>query len=152
MHPQEMFDNMMAAKRAERMKTSSQLTLGELILKLENVKDKKKKIEFDFNGNHGPTKIRSWRGSYNELAIDYGMDDRYTLLQFIEELKGSIGKTYEGYKGGDFTMGKITPIWVAHWGESSIDNYRGSESENVGIVDIEETDNLVIIKTDKIDY
>jgi hypothetical protein len=116
------------------------------------MKSDKDRLAININKSTGPTKIRSWRGSYNELAIDYGMDDRYTLLQFIEELKGSIGKTYEGYKGGDFTMGKITPIWVAHWGESSIDNYRGSESENVGIVDIEETDNLVIIKTDKIDY
>jgi hypothetical protein len=34
-------------------------------------------------------------------------------------LKGALGTTYGGYKGGDFTMYDDSPLWVANYGECS---------------------------------
>ncbi len=27
-----------------------------------------------------------------------------------------LGRTLEGYKGGEFMMGRNTPLWLAEWG------------------------------------
>ena len=61
---QEIIDNAMEMQRAKDMKTSEQLTLGELILKLEAVEDKSNPVIF--NERYFPVDIDSWRGSYRE--------------------------------------------------------------------------------------
>lgn len=134
---QKMIDNVVKAQRAEEMKTSEQLTLGELIAKLEPIvekqKDKKKEdeaiVSFDFEYAF-PTGFSSWRGSYAEIAIEfdfvgYGFGDytpkdkkEPTVSEFLSLAKSVLGKTYTGWKGGDFVMGKTTPVWVANPGNS----------------------------------
>ena len=114
--------NKIQADRAEQMKTSSQLTLGELILKIEQVsptyinhkeKEEDKIVKYDF-GYFKPTFLMSWRGSYCELAIGYSEEEKdKTVKEFLKELKEAIGKTYQGYKGGDYVMGKNSPIFEA---------------------------------------
>lgn len=151
---QEVVNNALAARRAKEMKTSPQLTLGELILKLEAVKNRNKKIRFDFGTGLGPTDIMSWRGSYCELCVDYGNSEIYSASKFLLELKGALGETFTGYKGGEFLMGKTTPVWVAHYSDSGVDNYKGYKGESnvtVAIVDIVEGKDI-IIKTDAIEY
>lgn len=147
---QTMLDNATEHMRAEVMKTSRQLTLGELIIKLEaipiKVGDDEQEVRFDF-GSFYPNGLMSWRGSYRELAIDYSdkWDDNNKppkLSQFIKELKEAIGKTYEGYKGGDFIMGKTTPIWVAHYGDSG----------ETAVVDILDEDYKIILRTEYCKY
>lgn len=143
---QTMLDNAVEHQRAEEMKTSAQLTLGELILKLEslspiykyeNGEETEKEVKFDFEYLH-PNGLSSWRGSYSELAINFSSDGKNsTLKEFITELKGAIGKTYQGYKGGDFLMGKTTPIWVANYGNSG----------ETAVVDVEDRKYYVILKT-----
>lgn len=121
-------DNAVKAGRAESMKTSDQLTLGEIILKIEpyvpKEKEKKEKGEdeaivvYDF-GYFKPKTINSWRGSYAELALDHSEgEEALTVLEFYDLLKETVGKTFTGYKGGDFLMGKNTPVWVANYSES----------------------------------
>jgi hypothetical protein len=34
----------------------------------------------------------------------------------LEELKLTDGMTFEGYKGGSYTMHRGTPLWVANYG------------------------------------
>lgn len=127
---QEMLSNAVAAKRQEELKNSPQMLLGELIAKLEGIKpkekedDEEKQVYFDFEYLH-PTKPMSFRGIYSELALGFTSHDfpdrkskPPTLTEFIGWLKEAVGKTYEGYKGGDFVMGKQTPIWVANYGNS----------------------------------
>jgi len=131
---QTVLENSAKAARQEEMKTSPQLTLGELILKIavlipaqEAVKkkyDHEAKVGYDFEYLF-PTDIASYRGIYAELALnfksqEYGEKavDPMAVTAFLEMLKGCIGKTFEGYKGGDFMMGKNTPIWVANYGNS----------------------------------
>lgn len=152
---QTILQNAVAAKRAEEMKTSAQLTLGELILKMEG-KSPEKPVVFD-DGEHFPTSLSSWRGSYCELAIEYNEYDTEKPMNagdFAEKLKGALGKTYTGYKGGDFTMGKTTPVWVANHGNvSGFRNDKKAEyNDDTAIVDIVETDNAVVLQTFSTEY
>jgi len=175
---QEQLDTMMKASRADELSHSSQLLLGELILKLENVKNKELPLYIDIMDKK-PMGIDSWRGSYCELSIttetfgSYNTDevehkseygDSYkqkeigcknpTARQWIEVLKEAQGKTFIGYKGGDFTMSKNTPVWLAEYGESSflindkeIDEENYNNYKSIYFVDVSEEENKVYLKT-----
>lgn len=149
---QTILKNAVSAKRAEDMKTSAQLTLGELILKMEG-KDLSKTVVFD-DGKHFPTGLSSWRGSYDELALEYsdgqGIESSYkpmTGADFVEKLKKAVGETYTGYKGGDFVMGKTTPVWVANYGSCEGFREETEDGHETAIVDIVETDDAIVLQT-----
>ena len=176
-------DNAVAAQRNEELKNSPQLLLGELILKLEAVEDKSKPLYIDIMDKR-PMGIGSWRSSYCELAIrteefgSYKTDEvekeynggyiQYktksigkknpTVDEWIKVLKKTVGKTFEGYKGGDFVMGKNTPVWLAEYGNSSfslddkpIDEKDYSNYKNVFFVDVVEKRDRVYLVTKAID-
>jgi len=169
----------MAASRAEELKNSPQLLLGEMILKLEAVTDKTKSLFIDILDKR-PMGIDSWRGRYDELAIQteslgsYNTDEvewmskdgdyksfkmkeigkeNPTVADWVEVLKEAIGKTFVGYKGGDFTMGKNTPVYLAEHGNSSfktdnneIDTENYSNYKTVHFVDVrEEADKVYLV-------
>ena len=131
----------MSARRADELKTSPQLTLGEIILKLESVTNKELPL---YIGEKRPMGLDSWRGSYDELAIQTESFGSYqtsevektfsdmvfyksknfgkknpNVSEFISILKEAVGKTFTGYKGGDFLMSKNTPVWFAEYGMAS---------------------------------
>lgn len=146
---QTMLDNALTARRYEEMKSSLQLTLGEIILKLENMPPDAP-VRFDFDSNVGG--LDSWRGSYSELALGYQDDEPITVNDLLNDCRFSVGKTYEGYKGGEFKMGRQTPVWVANWGESGASVKDKYDYETVGIKDIALKDGAVIIVTEKMEY
>lgn len=148
---QSILNNTIKAQRQKQMKTSPQFTLGEIILKLEAIKNKKLPVIFDIKKYH-PIGIDSWRGSYCELALEYSTSaEVLSLAEFTKILKDTIGKTLTGYKEGDFLMGKTTPVWVANYGESK--GFRKSKDLNdTAVIDVIEDKNAVIIKTKAIDY
>jgi hypothetical protein len=140
-------DNAMIANREERMKTSDQLTLGEIILKIEPILKKQEMIKekykheaavvFDFEYLY-PIDIDSWRGIYRELALGFESgDNKMTVVDFYKMIKDCVGKTFTGYKGGDFVMGKNTPVWVANYGNSG----------NTAVIDIIDNEYEVVIIT-----
>lgn len=142
-------DNALKVGRAEKMKTSDQLTLGEMILKIEPIlKNQDAVIEkykheakvcYDFEYLF-PKTIDSWRGIYTELALDFvssSEDDEMGITDFYNMLTDCIGKTFTGYKGGEFVMGKSTPVWVANYGNTG----------NTAVVDIIDNEYQVIIMT-----
>lgn len=176
---QTIITNAVNAKRNEEMKTSSQLTLGELILKLEMIGEDLP-IYFD-DLKHRPTSIGSWRGSYNELSINYkegdsiNSDEIDKTYQFsygeyksyknistnlpknvkvkdlLRVLKVAIGKTMTGYKGGNFLIGKTTPIWVSTYGECN--GYQKNKNyDEQAIIDVEIKNKKVILKTKLMAY
>lgn len=107
-------------QRARRFSKSNQLSLGEIISKVEDLlklKDEKINVVYDF-GYLAPKEIDSWRGSYDELALDYSNHGGLTLKDFHELLLKAVDNTFEGYKGGEYTMSKDTPVWVANYGDS----------------------------------
>jgi len=122
---QKMFDNAADAGRMETMKTSKQLTLGEIIIKIEHlishmddVDLDERGVQFDFEYLR-PSSFDSWRGIYKELAIGFGTDcEEKSINKFLSMCKECIGKEFTGYKGGDFTMHKNSPAWVANYGNS----------------------------------
>lgn len=59
--------------------------------------------------------LASWRGSYSELTICEG--GTQTLGELIADLEAAIGKTFEGYKGGDFTMSRHSLVYADPFGE-----------------------------------
>jgi hypothetical protein len=152
---QEFISNSMKARRAGVLAQSDQLTLGEMILKLEPIVSRQKEIikkykaeamvRFDFEYLF-PTAIDSWRGSYAELALNFcdgeGNDKQMTVSEFLRMLKETIGKTLTGYKGGDFLMTKHTPVWVANY----------SRSGNTAVVDIVDNEYEVLIMTGYREY
>lgn len=152
MDMQEYLDNAIKSARAETLATSAQLTLGEIILKIEPLLKKQKevkenfgheaKVVFDFEYLF-PTGIDSWRGSYSELALEFSSEgEAMEISKFYKMLKETIGKEFTGYKGGEFTMNKHTPVWVANY----------SHSGNTGVVDIVDNDFEIIIITAWCEY
>jgi hypothetical protein len=130
---------------------NSQLTLGEIIKKLESIEfvygdeNKDKSVDFDF-ASAIPTTLDSWRGSYNELALGfklsgYDNDEEHfaekKAKDLLIELKGAINKSYHGWKGGNYTMNEDTPVWVSNPGNCG----------NTGIIDIVDDGYRIVIMT-----
>jgi hypothetical protein len=134
--------NAVKASRANTLANSDQLTLGELILKLEPIVKNQKDgdeaiVRYDFEYLF-PTSIDSWRGSYDELALNFQTQgEEMKVSEFLNMLKECIGKTFTGYKGGDFTMHKGTPIWVANY----------SHSGNTAVIDVVDNGYVVLLIT-----
>ena len=87
-----------------------QLTLGELqekLLEFNSFRD----IRF-VGSEYSPSGASCYRGSYDELAINYSTDE-INVGQFSRMLKDILSKTYTGYKGGKYEMWSTTPVWVA---------------------------------------
>lgn len=132
----------MAQARKESLANSDQLTLGELILKLDAIPNKEASLVFDF-GYFYPTCVDSWRGAYEELALNYqDTGSSLNVHEFLVVLKQAIGDTFTGYKGGDFKMNKHTPLWVSNYGHSN----------NTAVVDILDKNYQVIIITGYREY
>lgn len=70
----------------------------------------------DFIMPVGFTNAHSYRGYYRDLAFEPRYD--LTIKQMLSEAKAALDQTFEGYKGGDFTMGKYTEVWFAEYGET----------------------------------
>lgn len=97
----------------EEMAQKGIITIGELILKMENISNLDDYLvalpDERFAGE-----IDSYRGHYDHLAIG-GQDGPRKASSFLEELRSCLGKEFKGYKGGEFIMNKNTPIWVADY-------------------------------------
>lgn len=142
---QKVFDDAHAVERAEEMKTSEQSMLGELVILLATVSNDELPVVFD-DGVWWPVDLDSWRGSYCELALSYTKEEeKWTVACVLKMLKDALGETFQGYKGGDYLMGKNTPVWVASYGSShGFDRNDNGDYQAVVGVDIRE-DAVVII-------
>lgn len=74
-------------------------------------------IQFDFCYT-APADFASYRGFYDHLAIGWNTGDWPRVAEFLPRLEATIGREYEGWKGGEYTMRDGTPIWVANRGET----------------------------------
>lgn len=68
---------------------------------------------------HGFGEPMSYRGSYDELAFE--PKDDVSFGEMLGYAKSALGKTFTGYKGGDYTMESYTPCWIAEYGTSQGD-------------------------------
>jgi len=95
-------NNAVAVSRQATLANSDQLTLGELILKLEPIVEKQGEdeatVRYDFEYLF-PNDIDSWRGSYSELALNFTTEGQeMKVSDFLKMLKDCIGKEFTGYK------------------------------------------------------
>ncbi len=83
------------------------MELGELITALEQA-DARLVVPSGFTNPH------SYRGYYDELAFEPAAN--VTVAAMLADARSALGATYQGYKGGDFTMREHTDCWLATWG------------------------------------
>lgn len=106
MHPiQAMVDGMNAAWMRERSET--QMTLGKLIARLEEMPAD---TLID-----GMCDEHSYRGYYSDLAFEL-CGTKVKASDLLATCRNAMGQVFEGYKGGDFVMGALTPVWIAPYG------------------------------------
>lgn len=97
-------------------KHPDQWTLGQLIDALEKAKPK---LIFHGYASLYVDEIQSYRGFYEDLAIGATTEFTegcYDGTAFLEYVKACEGREFEGYKGGDYTATRNTPLWIANWG------------------------------------
>lgn len=85
------------------------MTLGELIEQLEAA-DQGVVCKLGFKRPH------SYRGFYEQLGFEPA--ENVKVSDMLAVAKEAVGKTYEGWKGGDYTMDKHTDVWLSHVGSS----------------------------------
>lgn len=61
------------------------------------------------------SELISYRGYYNHLCIEPGESTAGELLKRLHDALN--GEVFEGYKGGDYTYTRKTPVWVAEYGD-----------------------------------
>lgn len=87
-----------------------------------------------------PGRLMSYRGYYRYIAVDRSREPK-TVGTFRREVEAAIGATFVGYKGGDFTMTRFTPVWVSEYGTASGD----------GIVAVEQFADAVRLLVQRVD-
>jgi len=113
----QMLRNEVSRIRHEEYASKSIRTLGEVILLLET-QPLTNIVKLDFTDDN-PCALCSYRGYYEDLSIDHDSGaGETTVKQLLEMFEEAVGKTYTGYKGGDFTMNRRTLVWVAPWGST----------------------------------
>ena len=84
------------------------MTLGELIEELKR-HDRNKIVPMGFHHPH------SYRGYYDQLAFEPARN--ITVGEMLNCAQEALNTTYPGWKGGDFTMGESTEVWLADEGD-----------------------------------
>ncbi len=88
-------------------RATTQLTLGALIEVLE-----KMPADAQVANLRDPD---SYRGYYEDLSFER-RDGTRPAAELLADCKDAMGKTFTGYKGGDYVMGAETRLWVASYG------------------------------------
>ena len=91
---------------SQRQRAKTQMTLGGMIERLSQL-DPDMQID-------GLAEPHSYRGYYVDLAFE--TSDAMPVSEMLSMANDCMGETFEGYKGGDFTMGRTTPVWIADYG------------------------------------
>jgi hypothetical protein len=77
----------------------------------------------------------SYRGFYDRFAIEAGQSPAQEVADYLTE--DVVGKTFTGYKGGEFTMTADTLLYCADYGECSTKDAVGYHPK-IGFVLIEQ--------------
>jgi hypothetical protein len=105
---QALVDGMSAQWQKDRAQT--QMTLGKLIDCLEAMPSTETVPNI--------CKPHSYRGYYSDLAFEQ-KDGLRPAGELLDECRAAMGEVFIGYKGGEFVMGRNTPLWISTYGNSS---------------------------------
>jgi hypothetical protein len=118
--------------------SSNHMTLGELTAALKR-KDREADVTFGLD-YFRPSCVDSYRGYYEDLAIGFSNNTDCTVAQLIAMLEAANGKTFTGWKGGQFTMDDDTAMWAANPGRTG----------SMAIVDVVEVGHQIWLKTEMV--
>ena len=113
-------------------------TLSRLIDLLEP-RPKLGTVQFDFSGL-SPGDFHSWRMDYSQLCLDSSGGWPVQTGDLLSKARKAIGRTFEGWKGGDYTMGPESTIVIAEPGDpggtyghgyTTISGVRGSDDDTI---------------------
>lgn len=104
-HLQFLIDGMSAHE--QRGRAATQMTLGKMIAQLETMAPMSRVSAL--GGAH------SYRGFYDDIAFSLSEGTRLAS-DVLAECRAAMGQVFVGYKGGDYVMGALTPVWVAEYG------------------------------------
>jgi hypothetical protein len=90
--------------------TMGGMTLGALITMLEAKGHQNAVCPAGFSDPH------SYRGFYEDVAFVPARN--ITVADMLEAARSALGATYEGWKGGDYTMDWETSCWLAFEGDT----------------------------------
>ena len=94
------------------------MNLGELIDKLKKANPNavvELVVDKEF---YSPNEFDSYRGYYDQLAISKkNIVEEVFVKDFLDECFKCLYKSFQGYKGGFYSMDLTTPIWVSEYGE-----------------------------------
>ena len=102
---QALMDGMSAQWQRERAET--QMTLGKLIEALEAMPPDYEVANL--------VEAHSYRGYYSDIAFERRPGTR-RAADLLAECVAAMGQVFVGYKGGDYVMGALTPVWVSSYG------------------------------------
>ena len=97
------------------------LTLGELIQRLKRESDRSRVVPVGFSRPH------SYRGYYDELA--FVLCEQVSVQEMLNAARSAVGKTFFGWKGGEYKMNEWTPVWLV--------KEQGCTGESLGAVLLE---------------
>jgi hypothetical protein len=86
-------------------------TLGEIIAHLET-------LPLDMVAEDGFGNPHSYRGHYEDLAFEPAAG--VTVGSMLAAARGALGRTFSGYKGGDYVMRSFARCWLAPYGACGI--------------------------------
>lgn len=111
-------------------------TVGQVLEKLKSF-DPEKQVRFAFC-MLSPTKLMSYKGYYDQAAIGFDDNETMTVADMINDLEQAIdGRTFTGYKGGEYKYNLDTPLHVDNYGRCT----------STDIKSIKEHEYYVFIKT-----
>ncbi len=135
---QKIVNAMGQAMQSER--SNYHVTLGELCQVL-SAAPQDSKVVLDHNLSVSPGSPDSYRGYYSDLAFAPSSEP-ITVKDFKAVCQDCLGKTFEGYKGGDYTMGPETPLWLSSY---------GTTRDSRAIVGIHQEMDLFVLQTKVLD-
>ena len=119
MHPlQAMVDGW--SQQWQKDRAESQMTLGQLIEALKDLPPDRLVVGFG--------RPDSYRGYYCDLSFEPA-EAQQGSAELLAICEGCMGRVFQGYKGGDYVMGELTPLWFAEYGETG-DRLMGLNIDN----------------------
>lgn len=133
---QKLVDTISDLGRRDRSKYH--LTLGALIEALDE-QPGEKPVVFGGAVAASPGGLDSYRGYYSDLSFEPSLDP-VNVEELRKDAKAALGKSFIGYKGGDFVMNEETPLWVSEYGECS----------DVAVMQVISTEDSVVLATKRL--
>lgn len=123
---------------AAQERSKYQMTLGKMIAALDDAHPSAV-VMFSEDG-FSPNYLGSYRGYYSDLMVT-AKDAPMTVAKFRALLIKANGRTFTGYKGGDFVMTDKTPLWRDEYGCAS----------GNAIMAVTKKDGSVVLVTQRVD-